>query len=39
MQHIKTLAAAMSILIFAASCKKEEIQTSVPLPTISKKSY
>lgn len=37
MQHIKTLAAAMSILIFAASCKKEEIQTSVPLPTISKK--
>ena len=37
MQHIKTLAAAVTLLICAVSCKKENITTSAPLPAASKK--
>ena len=37
MQHIKTLAAAMIIFIFAASCKKENVQDPVAPATVVQK--
>jgi hypothetical protein len=37
MQQIKTIAAIMIILIFAASCKKETSEISAPSPTNQKK--